>query len=280
MKLRSMPDEILDFMNRTARGAGKIIMKYRGKVTPTYKPDGSIATEADYAVRDFVRGEFSREFSGFGVLTEESKDSPERLQKENVFIADELDGSGDFERGEEDYCFLLAQTENGRPVRGVVYEPQKRRMFYAKIDGKAYLVTGEDNPVELAPLEPSLEWESSIVGHPKNYKGNKYTRLYGLLSIPEQRLLRSGSMGTRMMQVALQKTHMILGYTKSLKEWDIAAGDVILQARGISVTDIEGNPLLYNKEVPKTHNGILVAHPAIKDCLLENLHDCMAVLSL
>lgn len=265
-----MADERLDFMKYVSTRAGEIIMGFWGTdVRARFKDDKSVVTEADERVKDFVQEASAKRFPECGLLTEESEDSRERLSRDGVFIADEIDGSGDFRRGEEDFCFLFAYIEHGFPMIGVVYEPLKERMFFAQKGGKAHL-TEKGATRELEPLEPAA-WEVSIVGHPKNYKGDKYTKLYKLMGIPEERLMRSGSMGTRMMQVALQQTHMILGYTRNLKEWDIAAGHVILEARGISVTDIQGNPLRYNQPIPSTGNGILVAHHDIKKTTLDKL---------
>lgn len=268
-----MRDPRLDFMEYVAKEAGKIIMSFWGRdVRAQSKDDGSIVTEADLRVSEFIQQAVAKSFPKYGLLTEESEDSPERLGKREVFTFDELDGTGDFKRREEDFCFLGAYIENRVPTIGVVYEPLKDRMFSAIKHGKARM-TEKGDAVELRPLE-AVSWENVIVGHPKNYKGDKYTKLYELLGIPEERLICSGSMGTRMMQVALQQAHMILGYTRSLNEWDIAAGHVILEARGVSVTDIKGDSLRYNQEVPKTHNGILVVHPDIKDVALEKLAEC------
>ena len=268
-----MADERLDFMKYVAEEAGKIIMGFWGTdVRSKFKDDKSVVTEADLRVSDFVQKAFSEKFPDCGLLTEESNNSDERLGRKGVFIVDELDGSGDFKRKESDFCFLCAYIEDGAPIIGVVYEPQKNRMFFAKKGFGAYL-TLRDKTMKLNPLNP-VEWKDSIVGHPKNYKGDKYKMLYEMMGIPESRLLGSGSMGTRMMQVALQQTHLILGYSKNLKEWDTAAGHAVLEARGISVTDVYGKPLLYNKENPVTENGILVVHPDIKKITLEKLAEC------
>jgi len=268
-----MRDEMLNFMKDVATGSGKIIMSYWGyDVRSRFKDDKSVVTEADLRVNNYVQKAVLKEFPNHCLLSEESEDSLERLDKEGIFIVDPLDGSGDYLREEEDFCFLFAYVERGTPTIGVVNEPQKNRMFFAQKGGKAYLTHGKTTS-ELDQLR-HVTWDNAIVGHPKNYKGDKYTKLYGLLGIPEERLKSSGSMGTRMMQVALQETHMILGYTRSLKEWDTAAGHVILEARGVSVSDIRGNTLRYNKEVPTTYNGILITHPDIKKITLNKLASC------
>ena len=270
-------------MKYIATESGRIIMGFWGTdVRSQFKDDKSVVTEADLKVKEFIMEKFLKEFPDVGLLTEETyekdKNYRTRLSKGGVFIIDELDGSGDFKRKEEDFCFLCAYIVNGVPVIGVVYEPQKERMFYAEKGGKAF-VTLKGDTSELPQLMP-VSWEKSRVGHPKNYKGDKYTRLYEMMGIPKERLMQSGSMGTRMMQVALQQTHIILGYTRNLGEWDIAAGHVVLEARGISVTDIYGNPLMYNKQNPRTETGLLVVHPDIKQVTLEKLAGCFGRLEM
>ncbi len=287
--MNNMSDERLHFMKRTAVGAGQIIMKYWDTgVRSRYKDDKSVVTEADLRSNEFITTELAREYSDYGMLSEESGDDLSRLSKPRVFVVDPLDGSGDFKRKEDDFCVLLAAVENGVPTLGVVYEPKKQRLFSAERGGQACVAHGVkltnnglwvDDEGVLGHLKPVL-WDDVIVGHPKNYEGDKYTKLYELMGIPEGRLKFSGSMGTRMMQAALQETHAILGYTRSLKEWDAAAGHAILDAGGMSVTDIHGNPLKYNQEAPKTHNGILVVHPDAKDAALAHLKRCLKVLPM
>jgi myo-inositol-1(or 4)-monophosphatase len=210
------------------------------------------------------------------------------LGKRKVYIVDPLDGSGDLKRGEDDFCVQIALAEDGEVVLGVVYEPSKKRLFSGQKGWQALLaqdvtLRGDDtydaSEGVLSPLKP-VAWQDAIVGHPKSYKGDKYQQLYKWLCIPESRLRKSGSMGTRMMQVALGETHMILGYTRSLNEWDVAAGHAVLEARGMSVTDVQGNPVRYNKGIPKTGNGILVAHPDIKWDLLHHIKGCLPLVPL
>lgn len=278
-------DERLDFMKYLASEAGRIIMKYRDpNVKYKLKKDNSIVTVADLQVSEFIQAEIPKRFPDDGILDEEAmQNSIDRLTKNGTWIIDPLDGSGDFKGGGEDFCFLGAYAEKGVPIIGVVYEPSKDRMFFAHKGSGAYLtekgLTENEKTTKLKPLE-HISWNKSIVGHPKNYKGDRYTKLYGLLGIPKERLEVAGSMGIRMMHAALQQTHMILGYTQGLKEWDVAAGHVILNEIGVSVTNIFGEPLKYNQENPKMDKGILVVHPDIKKETLERLAECYTQLKV
>lgn len=272
-------DERLDFLRMVAVNAGGVIMTYWGRdVRSRYKDDQTVVTEADLRANEYIIKQLSREYPRYGILSEESEDDRSRLTNQYVFIIDPMDGSGDFKRGEEDFSVLLALTDSGIPILGVIYEPLKKRLLFAETDGPAY-VTEDWQTIRLSFPQP-VYWASAKVGHPKNYKGDKYARLYEMMGISEDNLVRSGGMGTRMAQLALQEIQMILGYTTNLSEWDIAAGQPILESLGISVTDVEGNPLRYNQEVPKTSNGVLMLHPEIKNQTIERITDCRSMLPI
>lgn len=266
-------DEKLDFMKKLAIEAGDVLMDFYGAdLLFSRKSDNSIVTEADITVNNFVNRAISNAFPNHGIMTEESENSLDRLDSDGLFIVDPLDGTGSFKRREKDFCFLCAYVENGVPILGVVCEPQYDRLFYAEKGNGAYMVSNGVT-TELLGLNP-VNWENALIGHPKNYTGDKYSELYQLMGICDCQLVRSTSMGTRMMQIATEKTHLILGYTKGLKEWDVAAGQVVVEELGGIVTDIEGNPLTYNKEDPSIGNGVLVANPHIKNTLFNKLSNC------
>jgi len=266
-----MVDERLEFMKYLANKAGGMLKSlWRSNALGVrYKEDGSVLTDADLRVRDLVRGECEKKFPSYRLLTEESKDSLERLAKQDVFIVDELDGTHEFSEGKKEFCFMVAYTEKGVPKIGVVYEPAKGRLFSAEKHYKAYL-TENECIVELEPLRHGVTLENALVGDSVNYKGKKFDRMYEALNIPRKNNRISGAIGTRMMEVALQNLHIIPAYHR-LKEWDVAAGDVILEARGIPVVDFKGNSLIYNKSDPRMQDGVLVVHPDIKKVTLENV---------
>lgn len=58
--------------------------------------------------------------------------------------------------------------------------------------------------------------------------------------------------------------------SRGLNEWDVAAGQVILEELGFKVGDLNGGEFVYNKERPNMgREGIMIAHPAIVDLLEE-----------
>lgn len=281
-------------MGHVAREAGKIIMSQYGNVSVTKKKDGSALTPTDLQVEAYVRNELAREAPSVPLLSEESpqSDLERRLQSSELFVLDPLDGTHEFAQGPsgpKDFSFMLAYLRDNRPVASIVLQPAclgKGRLFlgeegraptFVEIDGDMdetgmefdYVCTMR-SPARLSPAERA----AFEVGHSVNYKGPKFKAVYAALGVPlnSDRLVLGGGIGGRMMELAMGKTHVIPAYTgKGVKEWDTAAAEPILRGLGISITDIHGHDLTYNKPDPRHTQGVLVVHPDIKDSALEAL---------
>ncbi|NQY92295.1 MAG: 3'(2'),5'-bisphosphate nucleotidase CysQ, partial [Deltaproteobacteria bacterium] len=88
-----------------ARAGGAVVRKYfRGDYEVREKaPDNPLTiadTEADEAIKQVVLGAFPDD----GWLSEETRDSPERLSKERVWIVDPLDGTKEFVQNIPEFC--------------------------------------------------------------------------------------------------------------------------------------------------------------------------------
>lgn len=285
---------VTGFMQSIADAAGDIMLQHYGKTSVSKKGDGSDLTPVDLMIRDMVRNRVER-LSGLHLLTEESKDDLSRLDCNELFVVDELDGTHEFAHGGRDFSFLMAHVRGGRPTSGVVYQPALGRMFYVE-EGQTPRVredARDEHPLtmdvvppiqrnwvptrtsQLSPLQPLSETSKKnfFVGHSKNYRGESFDAMYAALGVPEgHRRVLGGGIGGRMMDVALGNTQVIPAYTnKGVKEWDTAAPEAILRAQGVSITDFHGRDLQYNKPDPRHTDGVLVVHPDLKDSVLEEM---------
>ena len=117
-----------------ARNAGKILMKYfsdsdkKVKYKSFNNPVTIADHEADQYIADFIGGEFPDD----GWLSEETVDTPERLNKSRVWIVDPLDGTKEFIEGVPHFSVSIALVEDGYPVVGVIYNPYTKEMFSAE----------------------------------------------------------------------------------------------------------------------------------------------------
>ena len=57
--------------------------------------------------------------------------------------------------------------------------------------------------------------------------------------------------------------------TNQMKEWDTAASHCIINEAGGKMTDMAGNTITYNNNIPRHKNGILATNGLIHDSILS-----------
>ncbi len=265
-----MPATDLPLLIEAAREAGQIAMRYSGPEARRWdKPDGAgPVTEADLAVNAMLERDLQAARPGYGWLSEETEDTQDRLQHENVFIIDPIDGTRSFAEGSRTWAHSLAVARNGRVEAAVIYLPM-RDMLYAAAAGEGATLNGEliqvsgqsqSDQAEILAAKPNLAPRHWRLGEPPKFK-----RAY------------RPSLAYRMALVAQGRFDGMLTLRPSW-EWDIAAGDLILrEARG-QCTDRQGQPLLFNNPQPKL-NGVIAANPALHQTLQGQLDPDQAWIS-
>ena len=131
-------------LEQLAREAGAIAMAdfrpgERTSAAISLKGGGSPVTDADLAVDRFLREGARAILPQAGWLSEESADSPERLEREALFVVDPIDGTTAFVRGDPRWSISLALVAKGRPIVGIVHAPALEQTFLARSGGGAFL---------------------------------------------------------------------------------------------------------------------------------------------
>ncbi|MFA6460862.1 MAG: inositol monophosphatase family protein [Candidatus Woesearchaeota archaeon] len=258
---------VLTHLQKVALQAGEVMLKGRRDGFERYNKGGSVVTSVDLAITDLVRDYLSKQLPSIVLLTEESEDNLDRLQEKEIIIIDEMDGSGSFARGGDDFSFMGAQVVNGRVVSGVIYEPHRDRMFFAQAGKGAYLTQkGLTTRLTLAP--------STTFGFKVSHSANHYNgigEIFKALDIGRRRVIESESMGTMMTKLALQQAQLLLVYSSNLKQWDVAAGDILLREMGYDLMNTQGGELRYNQKSRRMKEGIVMVHPDIRSYVLKHL---------
>ena len=202
-------------------------------------------TEADLAVNDMLKARLLSARRGYGWLSEETPDNPARLAHETVFIIDPIDGTRAFVAGEENFAHSLAIAHRGKVVAGVVFLPALDRLYAASLDQEPHLngapiaasqrgtLTGAD----ILTTKPSLSPEKWPGGVPDVKRHFRASLAYRLCLAAEGRF--DGMITLR-----------------PAWEWDIAAGGLIAERAGLTVTDRMGAALAFNRSEAKA-DGVL-----------------------
>ena len=191
-----------------------------------------------------------------GFITEE--ETTEQGQKEYTWIIDPLDGTTNFVHGIPNYCVSIGLMHEGKIVAGVVYEVANDECFTAWEGGGAYL---NSKPIHVSKAASFSDCVLAT-GFPyyEFHRLDEYLKILHQLMESTQGLRRMGSAAADMAYVACGRYGGYFEY--NLNSYDIAAGVILVQEAGGTVTDFKGGgDFIFGRE--------MVAGGAIQPQLLE-----------
>lgn len=257
----------LDFARHAARSAGERILdlvaqgRWEGKV---------LADVSDNAADGYLQGLIQGRYPEDGILSEETVDSPERLEKDRVWIVDPLDGTREFSELREDWAVHVALTICGVTALAAVALPSQKRVLWGVtlpgqeacgIEGEGSLLRGdsEGNATPRVAISRSHtpEWVERFIA---DIGGEAY---------------RCGSAGNKVGMLLLGEADIYV-HKVGLKEWDTCAPETVARSLGWHVCKLRGDEHRYNQRDPKNHE-LVVCRPALKDRVLEVLAGCGAL---
>jgi myo-inositol-1(or 4)-monophosphatase len=220
------------------------------------KPDGSVVTEADLAVNELLFQLLQKPRPHYGWLSEESPDDPKRLDCERVWIVDPIDGTRSFVAKTDGWCIGAALIEHGRPILSALYRPMKDELYFACKGAGAWC-----NAERLAPRDGANLTGTELLGT------GKAVRALGPdvigKDVPQIPLL------LRLAYVASGQADIAMSIGNK-NDWDLAAGDLLVQESGAKLTNIEGQQMIYN--TPETwQNGMVAAGPLRHHAVMKRL---------
>jgi 3'(2'), 5'-bisphosphate nucleotidase len=204
-------------------------------------------TEADAAIKQVVFDAFPDD----GWLSEETRDTTERLSKSRVWIVDPLDGTREFgELERTDWAVHIALVVDGIARAGAVALPAQDLVFAT-----------DDAPVVPPAGDRRLRVVTSRQWIP--------TAAYAIAQHLDAELLSMGSAGAKAMAVVRGDAD-VYAHAHGMYEWDSAAPIAVAASAGLHVSRIDGEPLRYNRSDPWLPD-ILVCRPELADACIHAL---------
>lgn len=251
----SVPDlrEELAIATEAARAAGDEVLRMRRDGLRYGRKDGwELVSEADIRASEMLHDALAKRFPGDGWLGEEHTDTSHRLDKERVWVVDPIDGTREYLQGLPEFAVSVGLVVNGAAALGVVYNPAAETMLAACCLGAEEKRGGAD-PAKYDVLV-----------------GRGEARWRDVPPLPgKQRTIGVGSVAYRLGLIASGTGDAVVtGSGRS--EWDVAAGAALCTAAGIRVTDIFGNPLVFNQREPIVR-GLIVAEPVLHERIRSHI---------
>ena len=222
------------------------------------KSDASPVTEADEAADALIAAGLRAAFPDIPLITEEQAASHAQ-RAETFLIVDPLDGTKEFVQRRGDFTVNIAYVENGVPIRGVVYAPAKRRLFYTRADGRSVEETGALDPDAPGPTQPlSVSTPDNGALMVVASKSHRDAATDDYIARYRVRDMTSAGSSLKFCLVATGEADLYPRLGRTM-EWDTAAGDAVLRGAGGRVVRMDdGTPLPYGK--PGYENPFFIAH--------------------
>ena len=261
----------LELALASARAAGQAVMAwFRTDAEVRHKSPDQPVTDADLRADAILRDRILGARPDDGWLSEETEDDPARLDRRRVWIIDPIDGTRSFIAGYREFAISVGLVEDGRAALGVVYNPATEDVLWATRGGGARRVRRWDGDPAPAPdavsrlrvPAPGPGERPAIVASRSELKRGEFD------AFGSEWIIRPlGSTAYKLAAVAAGVGHGFLSRGPK-SEWDVVAGALIVEEAGGVVTDLRGDPLVYNRPDPRVH-GILACAPSLHATLLR-----------
>ena len=262
----------LAFARDVARAAGREVLKRYGEREYRLKAGASPVTEADLAANRTIVAALRAGYPGDAILSEESKDSADRLGAARVWVVDPLDGTREFLTGNGEFAVMIGLVVDGRPVLGVVNAPA-RGVLYAAAAGHGAWVERGDGAAERLRCGPPGPDGLRLVGS-RSHAEPLLERMREALGIRD--VQPSGSVGIKCGLIAEGSRDLYIHPSPHLKEWDTCAPEVVLTEAGGRITNCLGERLEYNKASPAQPDGIVACVEEVADEVLSRIRPLYA----
>ena len=164
-----------------------------------------------------------------GLLSEEEKDSTERLAKSRVWIVDPVDGTREYGEQRSDWAVHVGLAVDGIAHTGAVARPG--------LDGGTVLRTDQ-----ISALSAPLEKPRFLVSRTRPAK-----EAVAVAQAMGGELVGMGSAGAKAMAVVRGEAEIYL-QAGGQYEWDSCAPVAVAGAFGLHCSRIDGSPIRYNNE--------------------------------
>lgn len=257
----------INFLKETLLGAGKILLKGFGSTDTiqTKQDQSNVVTESDFKSEEFIRKTISNKYPTHNILGEEH--GFENMQSDYTWIVDPLDGTSNFASQIPWFGVLIALLKHQEIILSGAYLPMSDELYYASQGGgafknghKIHISTERD----LKNLLCCYSLDFSSDPQKTKYESEIIQRL-----VHNCRNLRSTNCLIDFCYVADGRIGTAINQT--MKIWDIAAPQLILEEAGGKVTDINGAEITYHSSAKSlTQNYTAVAaNPVIHEKVMD-----------
>ncbi len=228
---------------RLATEAGQILLELQREGRLEGKALGKAGDEQANA---FLMQSLRKARPNDAILSEEEKDSHDRLAAKRVWIVDPLDGTREYGEGRTDWAVHVALAIDGAAAVGAVALPG---LNITLSSGRPLALASPNTPLRMLVSRTRPAAEAIEVAE-----------LLGA------ELVQMGSAGAKAMAVVRGEADIYL-HTGGQYEWDNCAPAAVALAAGLHVSRVDGSPMRYNNANTSLPD-LLICRPELAEIAL------------
>lgn len=228
-------DQLLDLV----RSIKPLFLDHERVTHIQLKGVADFVTQVDVQVQELMRQELKKLYPQVQFMGEE-KNNDEIDFAKPLWILDPVDGTTNLIHDLRHSALSLAYCEDGELQLGIIYQPYSDEMFWAMRGQGAWLNGRRICVTEETKLENSL-----VAFGTSPYRKDLASKNFALF----QQVFECCADVRRLGSAALDLAYVACGrydafLEQNLSPWDFAAGVLLVQEAGGTVTDYQGNPVI------------------------------------
>ncbi len=224
-----------EILEKIVRDAGAMFMNRKSAEEISKKGEADFVTEVDIQVQRFVQERLHQEFPEIQFMGEE-KDNKQVDFSKMAWILDPVDGTTNLIHDMKVSALSLALWNHGCIELGIVYRPYTEEFFYAEKGKGAFL-----NETPICVSSAGTITESLVAVGTSPYQKEMAEANFELFKNIFMKCEDIRCLGSASIALAYVAAGRLDAYIeKGLKPWDFAAGLLLVQEAGGSVTTYRG----------------------------------------
>jgi 3'(2'), 5'-bisphosphate nucleotidase len=252
-----------------ARQAGDHVLEAYAAFEAIPDARADITTAADRAAQELILQHLRRCFPDDALCAEEKTPTLAAAPHAGprLWVVDPIDGTRGFAQKNGEFSVMVAFLEEGRLAVGVVLEPVPGRVTYAVRGGGCWRRdSAEASPCRVSPTA-DLAAATLVQSHSRNPAvPTRQARALG-----PARVLQTHSAGVKLARVARGEADLYVNHYPNFHDWDIAAGHILVEEAGGTVTGLGGEPIRYASAGAGQRAGLLASNGALHALALARL---------
>jgi 3'(2'), 5'-bisphosphate nucleotidase len=257
---------------QAAESAGRAVLEQYERFEVIPDAPATISTDADRQAQEIILTALHAAFPADAFCAEETTPTLATLGDaartgQRIWIIDPIDGTRGFARKNGEFSVMVALVEGGRTAVGVVLEPAHGRLTYAVQGGGCWCRDGgEARPCRVSTID-QLAQMTLVQSRPRDR--SKPTR--PVRALAPATVLETYSAGIKLALVARGEADVYVNTYEAFRDWDVAAGHILVEEAGGKVSGLRGETLEYGKPGAWQRSGLLATNGHLHDATLEGL---------